>query len=389
MSVHDPQHMPPRCCTQDHIPLKHVERLFNDKFKILWNKKYQEYTTKNRIYCPNKGCGEWIKPANIHVEAGGRKCGKCSRCKTKVCCSCNGKWHRSRECPNDEETKRIVEIAKTEGWQRCYNCRAMVELKEGCNHMTCRCTAQFCMICGSKWKSCDCPWFNYNNDVEPNPGDRLNHMNIPRAVNILFRREPPAYQDELDHRRRQELEDEAYARRLQVLGLDGDDDDRRTELLDASYDDTWGVGNTMDHHMNADYVPEGRRALPLPPPAAPDELAHPPLPPPLRRHTSHSRRYNSSPSTRPADRVIPARTSMDYAAEAALHRPFEAVERRRGRRRASLLAGLNSSVPGSGGGRNRVGAWLRYVEFGPPPDERIVGAGLVENGELVREVGVA
>lgn len=141
LSVSDPQHMPPKCCTQDHIPLKHVDRLFGDRFKMQWNRKYQEYTTKNRIYCPTKGCGEWIKPANIFTDhsggpGGGRKYGKCGRCRTKVCCICNGKWHGWRECPKDEETQQFVEIAKREGWQRCYNCSAMVELKEGCNHMT-------------------------------------------------------------------------------------------------------------------------------------------------------------------------------------------------------------------------------------------------------------
>ena len=135
LSVNDPQHMPPKCCTADHIPLKHVDRLFSDKFKMTWNRKYQEYTTKNRIYCPARGCGEWIKPGNIYTE-GGRKCGKCQRCRTKVCCVCNGKWHVKRDCPRDEETNRLVETAKAEGWQRCFNCRAMVELKEGCNHMT-------------------------------------------------------------------------------------------------------------------------------------------------------------------------------------------------------------------------------------------------------------
>ena len=141
LSVTDPQHMPPKCCTQDHISLKHVDRLFDVKFKIRWNKKYQEYTTKNRIYCPRRGCGEWIKPANIHSDNSfgrgqARKYGKCKRCGTKVCCTCNGKWHARKECPKDEETKRFVEIAKKEGWQRCHNCSAMVELKEGCNHMT-------------------------------------------------------------------------------------------------------------------------------------------------------------------------------------------------------------------------------------------------------------
>lgn len=32
--------------------------------------------------------------------------------------------------------------------------------------MTCRCTAQFCMLCGEKWKTCDCPWFNTNTNTD-------------------------------------------------------------------------------------------------------------------------------------------------------------------------------------------------------------------------------
>jgi len=32
--------------------------------------------------------------------------------------------------PKDEETKQIVQMAKQKGWQRCYNCKTMVELKE-------------------------------------------------------------------------------------------------------------------------------------------------------------------------------------------------------------------------------------------------------------------
>lgn len=135
LSVNDPQHMPPKCCTADHIPLKHVEKLFDINFKKNWNRKFQEFSTKNRIYCPARRCGEWIKPGNMHKEDG-RKYGKCGRCKTKVCCLCNGKWHGTKDCPKDEETNRLLETAKQAGWQRCYNCRTMVELKEGCNHMT-------------------------------------------------------------------------------------------------------------------------------------------------------------------------------------------------------------------------------------------------------------
>ena len=50
----------------------------------------------------------------------------------------------------------MLDLAETEGWRRCYNCRSLVEKASGCRHMTCTCKAQFCYTCGSKWKTCEC-----------------------------------------------------------------------------------------------------------------------------------------------------------------------------------------------------------------------------------------
>lgn len=137
LSTNDPQHMPPTCCTSNYIPLRHVDKLFDLSFKKLWNRKFAEFSTRNRIYCPSRRCGEWIKPENIiRDRESGRKMARCEYCKTRVCVSCNGKWHYSKSCPRDEETARFLEQAKEQGWQRCYRCKSMVELKEGCNHMT-------------------------------------------------------------------------------------------------------------------------------------------------------------------------------------------------------------------------------------------------------------
>ena len=217
MSVTDPAHMPPRCCTDQHIDLKHVEKLYDDKFKTLWNRKFQEYKTKNRIYCPGRRCGAWIKPHYIKME-NGRKVGHCKQCKMKVCAICAQKMHTTRECPKDPETRAFIETAKEKGWQRCYSCHVMVELKEGCNHMTCRCTAEFCMVCGSKWKSCDCPWFNYA-AVDAHLGD------------------PVRYQQEVDRRMDQVNRDEELARRMQQLGGDAGQNfiQQAREALTANY----------------------------------------------------------------------------------------------------------------------------------------------------------
>lgn len=136
VSIKDPQQMPPRCCTEDPIPVEHVDRLFDISFKKTWNRKFAEYSTRNRIYCPSRRCGEWIKPNRVQKLRDGRKIATCGHCKTEVCCACNGKAHRSKDCPRDDATNEILEQAKEFGWQRCFHCREMVELREGCNHMT-------------------------------------------------------------------------------------------------------------------------------------------------------------------------------------------------------------------------------------------------------------
>lgn len=403
MSIKDPQHMPPKCCTQEHIPLRHVEKLFDTNFKIKWNQKYQEYTTKNRIYCPAKGCGEWIKPSQIHLDTSGgantgRKYGKCGRCKTKVCCICNGKWHTSRECPKDEATKQFAEIAKKEGWRRCYNCSAMVELKEGCNHMTCRCQAQFCMSCGEKWKTCDCPWFTYQ-AVE---ADRLLHMNPPRrAMNPggPGHPNPALHQHEgIDRRREQERLDENLARRMQALGLDRGANGNNNFVFppmpppspylnrDHAQRNAAMISGAAMHAMAA-----ARHVPHRPPPDVP-RPSRLPQNPQLRHHSAASRRYNNDAQTRPSERVVPRRSVANYDLEALSHRPARGAH---GVERESVRDGANdnnadtdvaSAAPGArggggeaptvarpgrrhsvmagltgGSGQGRVDEWRRYI----------------------------
>ncbi|ESZ93136.1 hypothetical protein SBOR_6463 [Sclerotinia borealis F-4128] len=428
LSVKDPAHMPPKCCTAEHIPLKHVEKLFDIPFKKLWNKKYQEYTTKNRIYCPAKRCGEWIKPENIHKE-NGKKYGICGRCKTKVCALCNGKWHGSKECPKDEETNKLLETAKQAGWQRCYSCRTMVELKEGCNHMTCHCTAQFCMICGLKWKTCNCPWFNYET-VEtamefPQPvpvQDAPERTAAPpaRGTRDRARRQPPAnYNEELIHRRRQEREDERVARQLQNWGTDGMPTNHRDADYNGGIGDVQGVGNGAYHFMNQDYIREASNVIAqpggvmnfglgvtnfltgvlrprgataanptvaemteryptVPPAGSVPEPQSPAAPSLVRRHTTRDDTRANSQARRASDIVVPRRTRTDSKVEPAIHAPASRVsvtpsrtsssasktKEKEKKTKSSILAGLGS-------GKNRVDAWRSYVAPGAPPAEPI------------------
>jgi len=182
--------------------------------------------------------------------------------------------HKSRECPKDPEIAKLIEQAKERGWQRCFNCNSMVELKEGCNHMTCRCLAEFCMVCSGRWKTCDCPWFNYSNLPGP---DALIDMRVPEPIQVIYRRvfdatgpgqtvrraqverppdemQPanPTYQDEMQQRRTQERLDADLARRLQLASLMDPADEPPVQRRVQT--ETWGLGNAAGHFMNDNFV---------------------------------------------------------------------------------------------------------------------------------------
>ena len=64
------------------------------------------------------------------------KVGFCSRCNVKVCIMCNGKAHKSKDCPKDEDLKVFIRTARENSYQKCYSCKTFVELEQGCNHIT-------------------------------------------------------------------------------------------------------------------------------------------------------------------------------------------------------------------------------------------------------------
>jgi DNA repair exonuclease SbcCD ATPase subunit len=59
-------------------------------------------------------------------------------------------------CTQDPALLLTNRLAEEQGWKTCAQCNAIVEHKEACRHMTCRCGYQFCYVCGAKWCTCHC-----------------------------------------------------------------------------------------------------------------------------------------------------------------------------------------------------------------------------------------
>nr|KMM68472.1 RING finger protein [Coccidioides posadasii RMSCC 3488] len=132
-SMKDESLFPPRCCRQPIVI--NIARIF------LTNDLVQR-------------CNAFIDASHIEGEVA-----TCPECGSTTCTSCKGRAHTG-DCPNDTAMQQLLSTAQDNGWQRCYSCWRVVELDHGCNHMTCRCGAQFCYNCGERWKDCACEQWN-------------------------------------------------------------------------------------------------------------------------------------------------------------------------------------------------------------------------------------
>ncbi|KAK6496447.1 hypothetical protein TWF481_002465 [Arthrobotrys musiformis] len=145
--------MPPKCCSIKVRPNVIKRVLKTDEDKIHFSRKIIEYDTmvEKRLFCPRRKCGAFI-PYHPRKDQESPLVGTCQKCGKKACRICKGKAHKHTEdCPEDIGLNAVIGLSKDNGWKRCYRCRAMIELNYGCNHMTCRCGAEFCYMCGNPW----------------------------------------------------------------------------------------------------------------------------------------------------------------------------------------------------------------------------------------------
>lgn len=123
---------PPRCCKQP-IPLDLVARHMAPDELTIFELAVVEYATLNKTYCSNHDCNTFIVPDS--VEPGTNRA-VCPKCDTDTCSLCNKAFHGETDCPDDPALRQTRELARQMGWQTCYSCARVVQLRSGCNHMT-------------------------------------------------------------------------------------------------------------------------------------------------------------------------------------------------------------------------------------------------------------
>lgn len=117
------------------------------------------------MYCPNAGCGVLMEGmASDDIAAGPAHCPHCT---LALCAACRVPWHEGQSCleyrraaeGSTAEGRALEGLAAARGWQRCPVCGHLVEKLVGCNHVRCRCGADFCYRCGGGFAQGYCACF--------------------------------------------------------------------------------------------------------------------------------------------------------------------------------------------------------------------------------------
>lgn len=151
-AISDEQKMPPKCCNAA-IPSPVIKTVLSHDEQQLFLKSVIQFSTpwEARIFCPLPNCGTFIPP-RAKIDPRHPFTVICPKCRTKVCSTCKREAHEiGQDCPADWDLEAVLKLGESAGWRRCYKCRMLVELTQGCSHITCRCKAQFCYICGAVW----------------------------------------------------------------------------------------------------------------------------------------------------------------------------------------------------------------------------------------------
>lgn len=147
----------PVCCAQfgctTMLSLDQCQSILSQKWFDLLKKRLIEASIPEaeRVYCPFLHCSALMDRRDFNANAASSStstmCKVCVDCGRFFCIECRVPWHSSMSCSyyqklppelRDVQDAKLHQLAENQKWQRCKKCRRMIELSEGCYHMTCR-----------------------------------------------------------------------------------------------------------------------------------------------------------------------------------------------------------------------------------------------------------
>ncbi|ERN14817.1 probable E3 ubiquitin-protein ligase rbrA isoform X1 [Amborella trichopoda] len=152
-----------------------------------------------RVYCPFPNCSVLLdrrqslsnRASSSSQSEDMGSCVECPVCQRFFCYDCEVPWHSLMSCeeyqnmPLDERDVgdfTLNRLAQHQKWRRCSQCRRMIELTQGCYHMTCWCGHEFCYACGAEYRhrqqTCQCAFWDEDNIIVPNQEETMDPWSL-------------------------------------------------------------------------------------------------------------------------------------------------------------------------------------------------------------------
>ncbi|GMH27740.1 hypothetical protein Nepgr_029583 [Nepenthes gracilis] len=141
--------------------------------------------SSEKTYCPYPNCSVLLDPRECYSawasssSQSDNSCVECPACQRFLCVDCGVPWHTSLSCEEyqnlpleerDASDLTLHRLAQDRRWRRCQQCHRMIELTQGCFHMTCWCGHEFCFSCGAEYRdsqrTCQCAFWDEENSEE-------------------------------------------------------------------------------------------------------------------------------------------------------------------------------------------------------------------------------
>ncbi|KAM3136509.1 hypothetical protein pb186bvf_011467 [Paramecium bursaria] len=138
----------PTKCNQDYteeIIKQIVSPKMFDKYKRFYYKQKISLDPNVR-WCPRLNCDKYVTGSLLRTKL------QCE-CGQLICFSCGNEYHQNLSCSQAED-QQYREAKEEYKIYECPLCRAPIQKKSGCNHMTCyKCKHQFCWLCQGDYNS--------------------------------------------------------------------------------------------------------------------------------------------------------------------------------------------------------------------------------------------
>ncbi|EMD01123.1 hypothetical protein BAUCODRAFT_60950, partial [Baudoinia panamericana UAMH 10762] len=188
-AANDSTRMPPRCCTFLQI---HTSFL-SDEDAIRYRKRFEEWVTVNKVYCPSPTCSTFIPegllPNRLVSLSNSRRSIEhflCPACHIGVCVKCKQVEHGTTPCDTSVSDHEMAMLEQFR-YKRCPLCKHAVKKMFGCSHMQCVCGAHWCYYCQKSIHECDgsCPDREDSENEEGEDDDDDGDESVPSLLTTM------------------------------------------------------------------------------------------------------------------------------------------------------------------------------------------------------------